>query len=267
MATVSFLSDLQSMTLPDNSCSPMSLGLWLSIFLLTRLVVPGIRERESCVTLRRVSLIEETLSAGSTLIKLCKLTILTCRMIINMILKYSDRSASAPVAQQGGGLIDATKLLSSKTRFSPNKLALNHTGNFQGADAKIQLTNTGTSTVIYNVTHIPGISFYVYGDDHLSIETSFPGEDSIFKDKFATAKFSTSVIELKPGAKKSVNIAFGVPTGFIQRRVPIYGGHIAFRGNNGEDLFVPYSGESNRCQKYLFQGHLHVCTLRLTICE
>lgn len=143
------------------------------------------------------------------------------------------------MAQQGGGSIDAYKFVHGNVLFNPNKLALNHTGNLQ-SKFHITVTNTGREKQLFNITHQPGVTFYTYEEDHLSIATQYP---TIIKDKAANASFSTTFLEVAPGEKKSVEVQFTPPTGFNDGRVPVYGGHIKFISSLKDDVFyVPYSG-------------------------
>lgn len=63
-----------------------------------------------------------------------------------------NTSLSATTAQQGAGLIDAYRALTSTTVISPSQLSLNDTVR-KATSYNITVFNIGTQAAVYNLTH------------------------------------------------------------------------------------------------------------------
>ncbi|KAF9876569.1 serine endopeptidase [Colletotrichum karsti] len=150
----------------------------------------------------------------------------------------TDFGFSAPVTQVGNGLINATKLLESKTWLSFEKIALNDTASFNGYHA-VDITNTGAEPVTYNFTLEPSGGFNAQGRtpellaDVLDVKpiSLVPG-----------ISFPSGALTISPGETKTAELIFSYPKVDDESKLPIYSGRVVVKGSNGETLSVPYLG-------------------------
>lgn len=148
-----------------------------------------------------------------------------------------DNTTYAPIAQQGGGYINATKVLEYSTSISPAKLELNDTPNFKPGHS-IEVKNSGNKTVIYAVSHIPALSFNSFQEGY-AMPTLFPPD---FVSRAASVTFSKVMLRVHPGATGTFKATFAPPQGLDADLIPVYGGKIVVTGSNGEVLQIPYLG-------------------------
>jgi len=154
---------------------------------------------------------------------------------------FSDLTSLAPTIQQGGGQIDAYRLVRSKVQVFPNRFQLNHTG--AGAlRTRFDLTvkNNGPVAITYQVNHLPSASVYVYSAEKGDWGQEFP--PTLVKDIVATIDFAWSNFTVNPGASRVLRFQIVVPTGFVEDRLPIISGFVSLVGSNGETISVPYAG-------------------------
>ena len=148
----------------------------------------------------------------------------------------TDWSKLAPIAQQGGGYVDAFKVLEYTTSVTPGKLELNDTANFKAVHY-IDVHNDGTETVIYTISHFPAATMYTF-ESNSTTPKSFPPQ---FAEESASIKFVTSQLAVRPGDSGTFTITFAAPK-LDSKRLPVYGGKIVVAGTNGDVLEVPYQG-------------------------
>ena len=149
----------------------------------------------------------------------------------------TDSDKYAPIAQAGGGYVNATKVLTYDTSVSPAKLELNDTMNFSPGHI-INVSNSGYSVVKYTVTHIPVNTFYTFEPGYATPK-AFPPN---LVEGTASVQFSCAVLILVPGETGSFKATFTPPQGLDEALLPVYGGKIVITGNNGERLEIPYLG-------------------------
>lgn len=149
----------------------------------------------------------------------------------------TDSDKFAPIAQIGGGYVNATKVLTYTTSVSPAKLELNDTMYFKPGHF-INVKNSGYQEVVYTVTHFPVDTFYTFEEGY-TIPKPFP---PTFVKGVATAQFSRSTFTVRPGTTNSFKVTFTPPYGLNEVQLPVYGGKIVITGSNGERLEVPYLG-------------------------
>ncbi|CAF3054778.1 unnamed protein product [Rotaria sp. Silwood2] len=150
----------------------------------------------------------------------------------------------APVAQQGGGLVDAFAAVKSVTRFSLSTIALNDTANFK-KQVKFTITNTGSATVSYQLYHRRAATAYAFSK-YWNIPQRFPPELIL---QYASVWISPSTVTLSRKNKTTITITFTAPTGLNIQRIPVYSGYIAIKGNNGESFQIPYTGVACEMKK------------------
>ncbi|PKX95126.1 subtilisin-like protein [Aspergillus novofumigatus IBT 16806] len=147
----------------------------------------------------------------------------------------------ASVAQQGGGLIDAYKLVHTTTKFNVSTIAFNDTEHL--APAWIRINNTGSEPRVYTVGHVVAATVYTLSDN-----SSIPQRNRLghFVDRTtegASLKFSSSVVLVAPGESAVLKVTATPPKGVIARRIPVYSGYVTFNGTSADDSFsVPYLG-------------------------
>ncbi|KAJ5600180.1 hypothetical protein N7450_001247 [Penicillium hetheringtonii] len=129
------------------------------------------------------------------------------------------------VAQQGGGLLDAYKLVHTTTMFNIN--------------------NTDSSPHIYTIGHRGAATVYT-----LSTNGSIPQENNLgdFADRTtngASLNFSSSTLSIGAGKSAVLIVTATPPRGIDEQRIPVYSGYITFNGTSPNDHFsVPYLGVS-----------------------
>lgn len=145
------------------------------------------------------------------------------------------------VAQQGGGLIDAYKLVHTTTTFNVSTISFNDTEHI--APAYIRINNTGSSPRVYTVGHVGAATVYT-----LPANSSIPQENKLgnFVDRTingASLKFSSSSILVAAGGSAVLKVTATPPRGLNSHRIPVYSGYITFNGTSSADSFsVPYLG-------------------------
>lgn len=145
------------------------------------------------------------------------------------------------VAQQGGGLIDAYKLVHTTTTFNVSTISFNDTEHI--APAYIRINNTGSSPRVYTVGHVGAATVYT-----LSANSSIPQQNKLgnFVDRTtisASLKFSSSSILVAAGGSAVLKVTATPPRGLNSHRIPVYSGYITFNGTSSADSFsVPYLG-------------------------
>ncbi|EWC44368.1 hypothetical protein DRE_01194 [Drechslerella stenobrocha 248] len=151
----------------------------------------------------------------------------------------------APVAQQGGGLIDAFKFVNSKTIVDRDLLEFNDTQHFRKS-LDFKLTNAGSETVSYKLTSFGGATAYALKEGS-TLAQQFP---PTLLESYSTVTIEPSTLEIKPGQSKRVVVRVTPPAGLDEARVPVYGGWINIAYANGEDqLRIPYMGVAAHMKK------------------
>ncbi|KAE8218997.1 hypothetical protein CF319_g7229 [Tilletia indica] len=141
------------------------------------------------------------------------------------------------VAQQGGGLINVAKAISSTSRVWPDRLSLNDTEFFNGTQ-KLTITNIGPGPQKIQVGHMPAGTVYTRGEDRWSDGSALVPQT---KDQ-ATVTVTPSHFTVAPGQSKTVTVTFQPPTP-NQAKIPIFSGYITFKSNEDSgNLNVPYLG-------------------------
>jgi hypothetical protein len=153
----------------------------------------------------------------------------------------------APVAQIGGGLVNAWKVVQYQTRLEFDPLALNDTRYFSRYH-DITVFNEGDEPVSYtwSVEHGAGVEAFGY------LPSIGVGGVARRLKSYAELRPMTLEVEvslprafiLQPGQSKTVSVGFGNPDtlGWNASSLPVYGGKITVSGSNDEQLSVPFFG-------------------------
>lgn len=158
----------------------------------------------------------------------------------------------APVIQQGGGFINAAKLLSSTTTLSPGFIELNvslidadltlqDTTNFEGTKV-ISLTNNGNGTVSYSFGSINAATVFGFTNNTDQI-SSFPPQ--LNNDTPISVAISPGTLQLQPGTSGNFTATFTLNQNFDRSRLPIYSGWLVVNSSapgDGGALQIPFMG-------------------------
>jgi len=140
-------------------------------------------------------------------------------------------------SQQGGGLVDAFKALTSTTAVAPGQLLLNDTAYFNGQQS-FTVTNNGKKAATYKLSHAAAGTAHTLVNDSIQ-PALYPVPLSA---DFANIALSSDGFTLQPGEKKEVTVTFTPPT-FTNRSIPVYSGWIQVAGQEtGETFSVTYLG-------------------------
>jgi hypothetical protein len=66
---------------------------------------------------------------------------------------FPDQTIRSSVAHQGSGMINVYQAIMSETLVTPSELSLGDTDDYEGADQTIKITNRGSSSRTYTISH------------------------------------------------------------------------------------------------------------------
>lgn len=144
----------------------------------------------------------------------------------------------APVAQQGGGLIQAWDAAHVTTLLSVSSISFNDTDNFSPVQ-NFSISNTGKTSITYSLSNVGAATAYTFSKDGSITPMIFPGE---VMAEFASLSFSPSTFTLPAGQRKIVSVTATAPKGLDAKRLPVYSGYIAINGSDSSALSLPYLG-------------------------
>jgi hypothetical protein len=150
-------------------------------------------------------------------------------------------TVKAPIAQMGGGIINALRVVKGTTTVNVPRINLNDTANFQ-AKHTVQISNHGLLPAIYHLSLEPAGGFYALlpeSQDGMQPFSSVIEEPVVMTP---SVKLPTLVTVL-PGLPASVDITFTLPQGLDESRLPIYSGKVFISGTNGDVVSIPYLGQ------------------------
>ncbi|KAK6362677.1 hypothetical protein TWF730_000132 [Orbilia blumenaviensis] len=150
----------------------------------------------------------------------------------------------APVAQQGGGMVDAYKFLHSKTSVDTELLEFNDTQHFR-ASMSFKITNNGDKQATYKLTDISGATAYTTKEGS-TLAQAFP---PTMLESYANVQIVPNVLNIKPGQSKRVVVRVTPPAGLDSARIPVYGGWINIASNGVDRLKIPYMGVATAMKK------------------
>jgi hypothetical protein len=164
-----------------------------------------------------------------------------------MPVPYKNGAAES-VAYSGAGLVQVYDAINADTTISRSEMFLNDTQYHTGSRFVV-VTNIGTQTRQYTISHIPANTIYALEGDGAYMSNNPQHDTSVA----ATTSFSMSTFTLQPN--QSVSILFTV---FAPRtdptRLPIYSGFIQINGGN-VPVRVSYQGVTARMRDLpVFEG-------------
>lgn len=151
----------------------------------------------------------------------------------------------APVAQQGGGLVQAYDAAYATVIPSVGGLALNDSDHFV-AEQTFSVENLGSEDVTYTLGHSRAATMYTLtqGTNILDAVT-FPNG---MTDDWAEVTFDSDTITVPAGDKADVRLTVTPPANVNATLLPVYGGYVTLNGTagggggGGGNLAVPYLG-------------------------
>ncbi|KAK9856740.1 hypothetical protein MYU51_000631 [Penicillium brevicompactum] len=150
-------------------------------------------------------------------------------------------SVLGSVAQQGGGLIDAYKMLHATTSFNVSTIAFNDTQHI--APSYIRINNNASSSRIYTIGHVGAVSVYTLSNSSSIPQLNKLGNFTDHSTETASLNFSSSSINVPAGGSAVLKVTATPPKGLVSRRIPVYSGYVTFNGTDSDDSFsVPYLG-------------------------
>ncbi|KAL6898828.1 peptidase S8/S53 domain-containing protein [Trichoderma evansii] len=149
----------------------------------------------------------------------------------------------APPFQVGAGLVNALKVINHVTQLSFEPFSLSDSIQFR-SKWSADITNTGNQTVAYSFELEPQAGVEIL-DPHYGIKTVYQLEPLKIVPPVALPKDIT----IAPGETRQVEFIFGSPESVSDDYLPLYGGKVWIRGNNGEDLSIPYGGAAYDTEK------------------
>ncbi|KAI9932565.1 hypothetical protein MW887_008810 [Aspergillus wentii] len=158
---------------------------------------------------------------------------------------FHDSVTASPilgsVAQQGGGLIDAHKLVHTTTKFNVSTISFNDTEHI--TPAYIRINNTGILPRLYTIGHVGAATVYTLPDNSSIPQKNNLGDFVDHVSNGASLNFSSSSVLVAAGGSTVLKVTATPPKGLVSRRIPVYSGYITFNGTTSDDSFsVPYLG-------------------------
>ncbi|KAM0452776.1 hypothetical protein ACHAO4_005195 [Trichoderma viride] len=150
----------------------------------------------------------------------------------------------APVAQQGGGLIQAYDAAFATSLLSPSSLSFNDTDHFV-SKRQITLKNTSKNRVTYKIGHVPTDTFYTLANSS-GYAAPFPNDAVAAR---ASVKLSQQQVTLPAGRSITIDVFPTPPQGVDAKRLGLWSGYITVNGTDGSHLSVPYQGLTGSLQK------------------
>jgi subtilisin family serine protease len=136
--------------------------------------------------------------------------------------------------RQGAGMLDIMGTVQATTVIEPSQLSLGESESGPVTHT-LMISNEGSSSVTYNVTHVPAL---VTGPN---TQTGASYNITGTFDAPATVTFSASTVAVPPGGSAMLDVTIA-PDGALPDR-SIYGGYIVFTPQGGGAVYrVPFAG-------------------------
>lgn len=148
----------------------------------------------------------------------------------------------APVAQQGGGLIQAYDAAHSTTLLSVSSLALNDSANFI-QKSEFSIKNTGSQEATYELGYINAATTYAFATGSVDV-TKFPNELTTIGASLTFGGYGgygSNSVTVGPGEEVTVEVDVTQPPGLDATRLPVYSGYITLNSTT-ESLSLPFLG-------------------------
>ncbi|KAL0931115.1 serine endopeptidase [Colletotrichum truncatum] len=150
----------------------------------------------------------------------------------------------ASTAKVGNGLINAWKVVNYDTSLSFAKWQLNDTRHFSRYH-DVDITNNGEKEVTYSFELEPAAGFMAF-ERNRDVYRYAPGVAEGMpepRQMIPDVRMPAGTFSVKPGQTRKAEWIFTLPTGDIDdKSLPVYSGKMLIKGDNGEQLSVPYVG-------------------------
>lgn len=162
----------------------------------------------------------------------------------------------APIAQQGGGLINVHNAVHATTLLNVSDISFNDTEHLPQMTG-FTIKNTGPNAVTYEIGHTPSATFYTFrhGGSRSTFEKGQPPD---MLHLSADLAFSVSEATVQPDESISIRVSPKAPSGLTSSRTPVYGGYITINSTDGESLSLPYSGVDSLLRNAPILNRKHV---------
>ncbi|KYK56344.1 hypothetical protein DCS_03342 [Drechmeria coniospora] len=144
----------------------------------------------------------------------------------------------APVAQQGGGLVQAYDAAFATAILEPSAISFNDTDNFLSS-VKVSIRNIGHKAITYTISYIPAITVYALNES-ASI-AQFPNELTRIRAT-ASIAFNQDSITLNPSDSSSFEVRASPPLGLDTKRLPYWSGWIIINSTDDTSISISYQG-------------------------
>jgi hypothetical protein len=148
----------------------------------------------------------------------------------------------APVAQQGGGLLNVYNAAHAVGVLNVSSISFNDTANFVKS-VWFEITNTGSESVTYAITYSSSGTVYTLPSDGNPVPSTFSvGSPPEIVTSSAQLSLKPNTITIEAGESASIEVTASLPTDLTTSRIPVYSGYIVLNGTNDESLSLPYMG-------------------------
>lgn len=148
----------------------------------------------------------------------------------------------APVAQQGGGLLNVYNAAHAVGVLNISSISFNDTVHFVKS-AWFEITNSGSESVTYTIGYTSSGTVYTLPSDGNPVPSTFNvGSPPEIVTSSAQLSVNPSTITIRAGESASIEVTASLPTDLTTSRIPVYSGYITLNGTNDESLSLPYMG-------------------------
>uniref|UniRef100_A0A093UWT0 Minor extracellular protease vpr n=1 Tax=Talaromyces marneffei PM1 TaxID=1077442 RepID=A0A093UWT0_TALMA len=148
----------------------------------------------------------------------------------------------APVAQQGGGLLNVYNAAHAVGVLNISSISFNDTAHFVKS-ACFEITNTGSESVTYTIGYTSSGTLYTLPADGDPVPSTFSvGSAPEIVASSAQLSVSPDTVMIGAGESASIEVTASLPTDLTASRIPVYSGYITLNGTNDESLSLPYMG-------------------------
>lgn len=157
----------------------------------------------------------------------------------------STLSYLAPVAQQGGGLLNVYDAVHTIGLLNISSISFNDTEYF-AKSVSFEIKNTGKKSITYDLGYVSTGTVYTLPSDGSLVPSYFvPGTPPDIVSSSAKISLSSDSVTIKAGESATVEVTATLPTDLTASRIPVYGGYITLNSTS-ESLSLPYLGVASK---------------------
>ncbi|RDA91516.1 hypothetical protein CP533_4589 [Ophiocordyceps camponoti-saundersi (nom. inval.)] len=179
----------------------------------------------------------------------------------NMIPSFMDRGnyrpfagypLYAPVAKQGGGLVQAYDAAFSTTLLEMETIGLNFNDTEHFVPTlNFTIKNMGEGDVTYDLLHIPAYTIYAFdriGSDSTKLIGGF--DFPVYAEPKASLGLSERSLSISSKGSATISVTATAPPGLDPKRLALWSGWIAVNGTDGSSLSIPYQGSTGSIRQH-----------------